>query len=112
MTNEKAPERIWAQLTAAGNVIAHNRDPREVHDNGQPVYTYRLDRSSSVQRKMIVHVVEGRPRSKRADWNAYGWRPVDHAVQSPTAKKRLRLHRQARPEWEFRLTPYIPMESN
>jgi hypothetical protein len=44
----KAPERIWTQLYSPAEgyglttIAAYDRDPREVHDNGKPVYQYAL----------------------------------------------------------------------
>jgi len=37
---EGVPERLYAQLLRDGSVAAYERDPREVHDNGKPVYVY------------------------------------------------------------------------
>lgn len=36
----EAPERLWVQLTPNGSTISYIHDPREVHDNGKPVYQY------------------------------------------------------------------------
>ena len=43
--NNEAPELIYAQILVGPSghvsVSAGDRDPREVHDNGKPVYIYR-----------------------------------------------------------------------
>lgn len=105
------PQMLWAQLTAKGNPIAYARDPREVHDNGQPVYRYRLERNNTEKRKETVRVVEGRPRSKRKDWNAFAWRPVETVYRVSNARQAMRLHRETRPKWEFRIMTYVRQEA-
>lgn len=35
-----SPARLFVQLTSAGGTVSYIRDPREVHDNGKPVYVY------------------------------------------------------------------------
>lgn len=41
-SNEQvAPERIWVQLIKDTTLVAaYLQDPREIHDNGKPVYVY------------------------------------------------------------------------
>lgn len=60
--------------------------------------------------KRIILVIEGRPRSKRKDYNAYGWRPVETALRN--VQNKLKLHRESQPEWEFRKRMYVPRDSN
>lgn len=48
-TAAQPPKRIWTQLYSPAKgyglttIAAYDRDPREVHDNGKPVYEYVLD---------------------------------------------------------------------
>lgn len=36
------PARLWVRLTPTGGTISYVLDPREIHDNGKPVYEYVL----------------------------------------------------------------------
>lgn len=38
--NTEAPERLYVQLSPNGGTVSYKSDPREVHDNGKPVYEY------------------------------------------------------------------------
>lgn len=60
--------------------------------------------------KRSIPVIEGRPRSKRKDYNAYGWRPVETALRNPQDK--LKLHRESQPTWEFRKRIYVPRDDD
>lgn len=107
--NNEAPERLFVQLAQGSLMVsAYRNDPREVHDNGQPGFRYRLE---SNDRNARISIIEGRPRSKRKDWNAFAWRPVATATATSNSKQALRLHKEARPTWEFRVRNYVRLEN-
>lgn len=59
------PERIWTQLYSPAEgyglrtISAYDRDPREVHDNGKPVYEYVRDVSSVNSAPAAEELYEG-----------------------------------------------------
>lgn len=56
---EQPPRRLFVQLTPSGGTISYVLDPREVHDNGKPVYIYGLQMADSVNARAPVAVGEG-----------------------------------------------------
>lgn len=47
MSDRIAPKQLFVQVLANGDVSSYLRNPKEVHDNGKPVYLYRLQSSNS-----------------------------------------------------------------
>lgn len=65
MEKQTAPEMLWVQLSASGGTISYIRDPREVHDNGKPVYQYiRVDSATIAELQETIKTL--REASKKA----------------------------------------------
>jgi hypothetical protein len=43
--SEQPPNVLYVQMAGNGTA-SYLSDPREIHDNGKPVYLYRLDRAA------------------------------------------------------------------
>lgn len=69
MNSTEAPEQIWTQLYSPVSdygittIAAYDHDPREVHDNGKPVYVYVRADLGGIDRATVdePQVVAGRP---------------------------------------------------
>lgn len=59
-----SPTRLYVQLTPTGGTISHIRDPREVYDNGRPVYIY-IPRGQGMDSATAM-LIEIATRRKRA----------------------------------------------
>lgn len=65
----KAPERILVQLTARGTTFYLN-DPRDVHDNGKPVYVYVLATRARETWDAAIAVVKAQSPFSEDDYRA------------------------------------------
>lgn len=64
-TELKPPDRLWTELyrpaqccTALVTIAAYDRNPREAHDNGKPVYEYTRIYSPSEAEARAKEIVE------------------------------------------------------